>query len=78
MEDFRIELPTADVPIGKRQHVRIYGFADITPPMVELRLLHHGCEEVIRLTVAQAREIAAGIAAAADLATREGAYILQP
>ena len=76
MEDFRIELPTADILIGKRQRVRIYGFADITPPLVELRLFHHGCEEVTRLTVAQAREIAAGIAAAADRASREGAYIL--
>ena len=77
MEDFRIELPTADILIGKRQHMRIYGFGDITPPLVELRLFHHGCEEVIRLTVAQAREIAAGIAAAADRANREGACILR-
>jgi hypothetical protein len=76
MADFRIELPIADIQIGNRQHLRIYGFADITPPLVELRLFRHGCEEVIYLTVEQAHGVAAGIATAADRAGGEGAWIL--
>ena len=32
--DFREDLPVADIRIGKASHLRIYGFADITPQLV--------------------------------------------
>jgi hypothetical protein len=68
MTDFRTELPSADVALGSKQHIRIYGFSDITPPLVEVRLSCGNLDGVLNLTVDQAVELAAGLERAASRA----------
>lgn len=65
--DFRTELPTADIRIGPQSHMRIYGFADIEPRLVEVRW--DGLLRDLHLTVAQAESIAAGLLSAATAAS---------
>ena len=68
MIDIRAELPVADIALSRdgRQCVRVYGFADVVPPLVELRLWLGGNEfDKLRLTVEQAELIAAALGAAA-------------
>jgi hypothetical protein len=65
MFDLRDELPLADIRIGATQYLRIYGFADIEPRLVEIRIHRHGEDQVLRLTAEQADKIAAGLARAA-------------
>lgn len=62
--DFRKDLPIADVRIGPKHSMRIYGFnaADMGVPLVEVRFTDW---ENLHLTVEQAEAIAAGLLAAA-------------
>ena len=59
--DFVNELPVADVHIGPRSHLRLYGFSDIEPRLVEIRMRFHGSDGVLNLTVEQAETLAAGL-----------------
>jgi hypothetical protein len=63
----RDDLPVADIRIGPAQRIRIYGFADLSPPLVELWV----SGEPVHLTVAQADAIANGLATAAKKARGE-------
>ena len=69
-DDFRSELPTADVCLGKTSSIRTYGFADIEPRLVEMRINRRRVDDVLRLTVEQARALGAGLIAAAERASR--------
>ena len=70
MIDIRAELPIADIALSRdgRQCVRVYGFADVVPPLVELRLRWFGRLDTLRLTIEQAELIAAALIAAAKQA----------
>jgi hypothetical protein len=57
--DFTKELPVADIRIGARSHLRIYGFNDIAPALIELRGEH--LIRPLHLTVQQAEDIAIGL-----------------
>lgn len=61
--DFVNELPVADVRLGPRMNLRIYGFADIEPRLVELRVTYR-FNDRMHLTCEQAEAIAAGLLAA--------------
>jgi hypothetical protein len=61
--DFRCDLPAADVQIGLHSHMRIYGFSDIEPRLVEVRW--SGLLRDLHLTVDQADAIARGLILAA-------------
>jgi hypothetical protein len=60
----RDDLPVTDIRIGPAQRIKIYGFADLSPPLVELWV----CEPV-HLTVAQADAIANGLVTAPHATT---------
>jgi hypothetical protein len=70
MSDFMNELPVADIRIGRTQYLRIYGYADIEPRLVELRINWRDEEQVLRLTTAQAEQIAAGLTKAVTKALK--------
>jgi hypothetical protein len=57
-------LPIADVDIGKRQNVRIYGHDDLQPALVEMKFQCREVDGTLNLTCAQAEAIAAGLLAA--------------
>jgi hypothetical protein len=59
------ELPTGDIRLGSRSFVRIYGFADIEPRLVEMRVFRLGADATLRLLPEQAEEIAAALIAGA-------------
>lgn len=67
MSDFRTELPVADVQIGPASFIRIYGYADITPCLVEVHVVH-GVEQILRLCPHQAEEIGRALIDAAKKA----------
>jgi hypothetical protein len=69
--DFRNELSVADIRIGPNSHMRIYGFADIEPRLVEVHCgaLFYG---PLHLTVEQAEAISSGLAKAAAKARANG------
>lgn len=68
--DFRAELPLADVKLGATSSIRIYGFADIEPRLVEMRINRRRVDDVLNLTVQQARDLAVGLLAAAARAAK--------
>jgi hypothetical protein len=68
--DFTNDLPVADIRIGSNSHMRIYGFADIEPRLVEVRW--PGLFRTLNLTVEQAEAISAGLAKAAAKARADG------
>jgi hypothetical protein len=55
--NIRNELPVGDVTIGKGQHVRVYGFNDIEPPLVLVRGRVRPFEGDLRLTAGQAESL---------------------
>lgn len=61
------ELPAGDVQIGPNCHVRVYGFSDITPALVEVRIVDRG-EQVINLSVKQAEALGVALIGAANKA----------
>lgn len=61
------ELPAGEVRIGPNCYVRVYGFSDITPALVEVRIVDRG-EQVINLTVQQAEALGVTLIAAANKA----------
>jgi hypothetical protein len=63
----RDALPVADIRVGPSQRIKIYGFADLSPPLVELWV----SGEPVHLTVAQADAIANGLVTAAKTARGE-------
>ena len=70
MIDIRAELPVADIALSRdgRQCVRVYGFADVVPPLVELRLRWFGRLDTLRLTVEQAERLGWALITAATRA----------
>jgi hypothetical protein len=67
--DFPKELPTGNIGLGGANFVRVYGFADIEPRLVELRIVTHGRrEQVVNLFPHQADALAAALTAAATKA----------
>jgi hypothetical protein len=65
-----IDIPVADIRIGPCVRMRIFGDAEMTPPLVEIRCAFF---DNIHLTVDQAKEIAVGLIKAAAKAAREAA-----
>jgi hypothetical protein len=64
--NFIDELPTGDVDLGGNNYVRVYGFADIEPRLVEVRIVSRGQRElVLNLLPHQADAIVAALTAAA-------------
>ena len=70
MSDFRDELPVADIRIGPSHDMRIYGPADLEPPLVKVRVHRHGMDDLLCLTVDQAWAIAAALTKVAAKACR--------
>jgi hypothetical protein len=70
MTDFRDELPVADIHIGPTHYMRIYGHADLGVPAVEVLRYERGMDDILMLTVDQARAIAAALIKAAAKASR--------
>lgn len=67
------DIPVADIDLGGFEYIRLYAYNDIEPRLVEMRTHYHGANGTWRMTVAQARAIAAAFTAAADRAEREKA-----
>ena len=63
------QLPVADIRIGKKQYLRIYGDPELTPPLIEWRLYRYGQQEYLPLTFEQAENIAAALLKAVAKAT---------
>ena len=70
MCDFTSDLPTGDLQLGPKNSIRTYGFPDIDPPLVEMRVEHRGDISTVRLTVEQADLLAAALMKAAQRARR--------
>lgn len=60
--------PVADIHIGRGVQMRIFGDAELTPPLVEIRCSDYF--ENLHLTIDQARELAAGLIKAAAKASK--------
>jgi len=77
-DDFRDRLPVADIQLGGRNYIRVYGDSGLTPPLVEMVEMRLGrMETVTNLMPAQAREIAVALAKAADKAESGSAAATQ-
>jgi hypothetical protein len=68
--DFRNDLPVADIRISGQSRMRIYGFSDIEPRLVEVRW--EWLPRTLNLTVEQAEAISVGLALAAAKARANG------
>lgn len=66
--NFMDELPIGDIRLGRNSFVRIYGYADIEPRLVELRIFKDGFDDVHHLHVEQAEKIGEALLAAAKKA----------
>ena len=69
--DFTNDLPVADIRIGPNSHLRIYGYRDIEPRLVEVRW-PQGLFRTLNLTVEQAEAISDGLKKAAEKARANG------
>ena len=72
MKDFGEALPVADIRIGRKQHLRVLGFAEsyVGLPLVELRGRCREFDGCLRLTVDQAEMLSRALAAAAAKARK--------
>lgn len=62
--DFKADLPTGDIDLGGRNYVRVYGYSDISPPLVEMRIVHRGDPITLHLHPEQGEHIAEALLSA--------------